>query len=63
MSKNYKAYLLRLQRSEDQSHWRTTLQNAQTGEVLHFANEQAFVQYLLNLLSHTNEPSKHADSA
>jgi hypothetical protein len=48
---HYRAYLLRLQRGEGQPHWRVTLQNAQTGELLRFATEQALVNHLLNTLS------------
>ena len=47
---NYRAYLIRLQRSNEQSHWRVTLQNAQTNEVIQFATEGQFISFLLDTL-------------
>ena len=51
VSAEYMSYLLRLQRSQPNDHWRATLQNAQTGELLRFANERELLRYLLQLLS------------
>ena len=53
MNAKYHAYLIRFQRSESQVDWRTTLQNAQTGEVSHFANERELIRYLLGVLRET----------
>jgi hypothetical protein len=60
---HYRAYLLRLQRGEGQPHWRATLQNAQTGELLRFATEQALVNHLLSTLSMDGGLSKDSDQA
>ena len=57
MDETYYAYLIRFQRMEDLSRWRATLRNAQTGEVLRFADEKACLHYLLNML-HGNVPSE-----
>lgn len=48
----YRAYLIRFQRGEKQTHWRVTLQNAQTGEVVRFANENQLVRFLLETLKY-----------
>ena len=50
VSAEYKSYLLRLQRNQVNEHWRASLQNAQTGELLHFANERELLRYLLQVL-------------
>lgn len=47
---HYRAYLIRLQRSDAQSHWRVTLQNAQTNEVIQFATEGQLISFLLDSL-------------
>jgi hypothetical protein len=51
VSTEYQSFLLRLQRGHGNDHWRATLQNAQTGELLRFANERELLRYLLQLLS------------
>jgi hypothetical protein len=50
MNKNYLAYLLRLQRNPTADHWRVTLENAHTGEVLRFASEQELMAFLWQLI-------------
>jgi hypothetical protein len=50
MNKNYQAYLLRFRRSQDSEHWRGTVENAHTGEVVHFADEKAVMRYLWQLV-------------
>jgi hypothetical protein len=46
----YQAYLLRLQRSAPQADWRISLENAHTGEKLHFSSEKELLRYLWQLL-------------
>lgn len=48
---NYRAYLIRFQRGKKQPHWRVTLQNSQTGEVLKFATERQLLHFLLETLN------------
>jgi hypothetical protein len=55
MENNYRAFLLRLQRTESNGRWRSTLQNVQTGEILRFANEQEMITHLLESLAQVNE--------
>ena len=50
MSGEYLAFLLRLQRGQGQTQWRATMQNAQTGEILHFATERELLRYLMRVL-------------
>ena len=50
-TQQYKAFLLRLQRDEGHSQWRATIENAQTGERLRFANQNQMLRYLLNDLA------------
>ncbi|MCB8944435.1 MAG: hypothetical protein H6658_11865 [Ardenticatenaceae bacterium] len=50
----YQAYLIRFERHDNQTYWRTTLTNAQTNEVRHFATEQEALRYILTNLA---EPS------
>jgi hypothetical protein len=57
----YQAYLLRLSRSQEQTDWRATLENAHTGECLHFPNEREMLRYLLKVL--TVEPPAVQDKA
>lgn len=60
-NKNYQAYLIRFQRSDEHSHWRVTLQNAQTGEVIQFATEQQVMSFLLKTLKRNpSESENHA---
>ncbi|MCA9998488.1 MAG: hypothetical protein KDE09_09400 [Anaerolineales bacterium] len=47
-TQQYKAFLLRLQRDEGHPNWRATIENAQTGETLRFANQNQMLRYLLN---------------
>lgn len=53
MASEYQAFLLRLERSQGQPHWRASLEDAQTGEVLRFANERAMLLHLLRALDVT----------
>ena len=64
MSGEYLAFLLRLQRGQGQTQWRATMQNAQTGEILHFATERELLRYLLNILTvvPSDMNSREADS-
>ena len=48
--KVYQAYLIRFRRDKGQPHWRATLQNAQSGEVVNFANEDHLLDFLLETL-------------
>ena len=47
---HYRAYLVRFQRSDEHAHWRVTMQNAQTGEVVQFASERQLLSFLINSL-------------
>jgi hypothetical protein len=51
MNQDYLAYMLRLRRSPDRSHWRATLENAHTGNVRHFANEEECFLFLMDRLT------------
>ena len=51
MKSQYQAYLLRLHRSQGQAHWRATLENAHTGELLRFATEREMLLYLMQALT------------
>jgi len=51
MRAQYQAYLLRLRRSQGQTYWRATLENAHTGELLRFANEREMLRYLMQILT------------
>jgi len=53
MSTQYKAFLLRLRRDEDQPNWQVTLENAYMEELLQFANQN---EMLRNLLHNLTEP-------
>ncbi len=46
----YKAFLIRFQRHDSTHSWRTTLQDAQTKQTLHFASENEAIRYLLTHL-------------
>lgn len=50
MNQDYLAYLLRLWRNPDRSHWRATLENAHTGTIRHFASEEEFFLFLMERL-------------
>ena len=50
MKSQYQAYLLRLHRSQNQMHWRVTMENAHTSELLRFATERELLRYLMKLL-------------
>lgn len=50
MNNHYLAYLLRLQRCNKTDHWRVTLENAHTGEVLRFATEQELMSFLWQMI-------------
>lgn len=49
----YKAFLIRLKRRNGRLHWRATLENVHTGEVLHFATERDLLLYMLQTLDHS----------
>jgi hypothetical protein len=51
MGGEYLAFLLRLQRSQGQTEWRASMQNAKTGEILRFATERELLHYLIQILS------------
>ena len=67
MNSEYQAFLLRLHRSQGQMHWRVTMENAHTGEVLHFATERELLRYLLEVLQvkptgfNKSEDTNHSD--
>jgi hypothetical protein len=50
MNAQYHAFLLRLQRHETAEHWRMTLENAHTGEKVHFATEEELMGYLWHIV-------------
>jgi hypothetical protein len=50
MKSIYRAYLLRLHRELNQTDWRATLENANTGEFIRFANEREMIHYLMKVL-------------
>ena len=50
MDKDYQAYLVRFQRQQDSNHWRATLENAHTQEVIQFATERELLLFLLRRL-------------
>ena len=54
-NREYKAFLIRFQRHNSQHQWRTTLQDAQSKEVLHFATENEALRYLLEHLSEVSQ--------
>ena len=54
MGTRYKAYLLRLRRDEGQHEWRASLEDAHTGKLLRFTNQNEMLRYLLQDLSHTS---------
>lgn len=60
-TQQHKAFLLRLQRDEGYPQWRATIENAQTGEQLRFADHHQMLRYLLNDLG--EKPSTANDSA
>ena len=56
-TQQYKAFLLRLQKDEGHAQWRATIENAQTGEQLRFANQNQMLRYLLNDLAEEPPPT------
>ena len=60
MSNNteYQAYLLRLRRGRDQTHWRAMLRDASSGETYHFATERELISYLVAALQTTIHPQE-----
>jgi hypothetical protein len=62
MSTQYKAFLLRLRREEGQSHWRVTMENAYTGELIRFANQNEMLRYLLQKLAEPSNPREQINS-
>lgn len=58
-TQKYKAFLLRLRRDEGRAQWRATIENAQTGEQLRFANQNQMLRYLLNDLSENPSAADH----
>ncbi|MDX1416125.1 MAG: hypothetical protein R3293_18150 [Candidatus Promineifilaceae bacterium] len=61
MAREYKAYLIRLQRNSSREPWRATLQNAHTGEQMRFANEQAMLRHLIDLMATDPQDSEQDD--
>ena len=55
MDGTYHAFFLLFQRFHNQGQWRVTLQDVQTNEMLHFANEMELVKHLLQLLAEPRE--------
>ena len=51
MKSDYQAYLLRFQRTSNQTNWRVMLKDAVTGEMHHFAHEREALRYLLQMLA------------
>lgn len=51
MKDDYQAYLLRLYRRQARSEWRATLENAQTGEKLHFGSYTELFLFLLQIMN------------
>ena len=49
--REYMAYLLRLWREKQDGSWRATLENAHTGELLRFANQNDMLRYLMQVLA------------
>ena len=47
----HKSYLVRFQRGQGQLHWRATLQDVRSEQVIHFESEQELVRMLLLFLS------------
>ena len=60
--KHYQAHLLRLQRGAGQPHWRITLQNAHTGELLKFTTEREFIQHMIHILDYEVNSKDPPDS-
>jgi hypothetical protein len=50
MNSQYHAFLLRMQRSKSAKHWRMTVENAHTGEKVHFASEEDLMRFLWQLV-------------
>lgn len=51
---HYRAYLIRFQRGEKQTHWRVTLQDAHQGTIHRFATENDLIRYLLYQLNESS---------
>jgi hypothetical protein len=51
LNDNYLAYMLRLKRSADNTHWRATLEDAHSGAVWHFAAEEELFLFLMDELA------------
>ena len=47
----HKSFLVRFQRGQGQRHWRATLQDVRSEQVIHFETEQELVRAVLHLLS------------
>ena len=60
-TQQYKAFLLRLQRNEGQPQWRATIENAQTGERIRFADQNQMLRYLLKDLEHDDRSQKNVN--
>jgi len=48
------AFLIRWQDNESQTRWQSTVENAYTGEKLHFVNKIALIRFLLKSLFNGN---------
>jgi hypothetical protein len=53
MNGDYLAFMLRLKRNDDRTHWRATLENAHTGDVHNFATEEELILFLIDRLNGT----------
>lgn len=49
-AKRHVAYLVRWQEDGDQTHWRSTVENAYTGEQVHFSDRNELMQFLWHSL-------------
>ncbi len=58
MDNNYQAFLLRLQRYQSTNHWRASLENAHTGEILHFTTEKELLIYLHKILKSNGDQNQ-----
>jgi len=47
----HKSYLVRFHRGEGQRHWRASLQDVRSEQVIHFDSEQELMRALLYILS------------
>ena len=62
MSDSYCAYLIRFQRADAEHRFRASIENAHTGEVIHFPNETALLLFLLRMLKLDQVPEINPDA-